>query len=52
MTFKSRLFIFFNTYMWFAILLFFTGSLWTLILPVLGLLTLAFGGFIHVRHLD
>lgn len=52
MKFKGRLIVFFTSYMWFAILLLFTGSLWNLVFPVLGLVYLAFGGLINVRHHD
>lgn len=50
MKFISRLMVFFSSYMIFSILFFFTGQLWLAFIPVLGLLYLALGGFIHARN--
>lgn len=52
MKFTNRLIVFFCSYMFFVFLFFFTGQLWTIVVPALGLLFLAIGGFIHVRRHD
>lgn len=52
MNFQKRLMVFFMSYIWFTIFFFFWANFLFLIIPVLGLVYLVFGGRIHVRPLD
>ncbi len=47
MKFKNRLYIFLNSYLLFVLVLFFFGSLWGLLAPLVALVYLVLGGLIH-----
>lgn len=49
MKFKNRLYVFFASYLFFPLFIYFNATLWGLVFPLLGLIYLIFGGFIHDR---